>query len=100
MMYALQKMVRSVDTVIPFQTIWFISFLSMIRRLAKEIGERVQVKLTQGGYIPKGTDVQFKTYSYPKEAHQGRFPKRMPSALKRGLISFRLRGLRLNETRY
>jgi hypothetical protein len=26
------------------------------------------VKLTQGGYIPKGIDVRFKTYSFPKEA--------------------------------
>jgi hypothetical protein len=38
------------------------------KKLAKEIGERVQVKLAQGSYIPKGTDVQFRTYSYPKEA--------------------------------
>jgi hypothetical protein len=38
------------------------------KRLSKEIGERVKVKLTQGSYLPKGIDVQFRTYSYPKEA--------------------------------
>ncbi|MEW6377193.1 MAG: hypothetical protein AB1502_15560 [Thermodesulfobacteriota bacterium] len=26
------------------------------------------MKLIQGGYLPKGTDVQFRTYTYPKEA--------------------------------
>lgn len=67
-MYALQKMVRSVDTVIPFHNmVYILSFID--KKLAKEIGERVEVKLTQGSYIPKGTDVQFRTYSYPKEAH-------------------------------
>jgi len=35
--------------------------------MAKEIGERVQAKLTQGGYLPKGTEVQFGIYSYPIE---------------------------------
>ncbi len=66
--YALQKMVRSVDTVIPFQnnTIYIFSFID--EKLAREIGERVQVKLTQGGYIPKGVEVQFKTYSFPQNA--------------------------------
>lgn len=67
-MYALQKMVRSVDTVIPFQNSVVYVFSFNDKKLAKEIGERVQVKLTQGSYIPKGIDVQFKTYSYPKEA--------------------------------
>jgi len=67
-MYALQKMVRSVDVVLPFRNsvVYVLSFTD--KKLAKEIGERVQVKLTQGGYIPKGIDVQFRTYSYPKEA--------------------------------
>jgi hypothetical protein len=67
-MYALQKMVRSVDVVLPFRNsvVYVLSFID--RKLAKEIGERVQVKLTQGGYIPKGIDVQFRAYSYPKEA--------------------------------
>jgi signal transduction histidine kinase len=67
-MYALQKMVRSVDMLIPFQNnmIYILSFND--KKMAKEIGERVRVKLTQGGYIPKGMDVQFRTYSYPKEA--------------------------------
>lgn len=65
--YALQKMVRSVDTVIPFQKnkVYILTFTH--RKLAKEIGERVHVKLIQGGYLPKKTSVQFKTYSYPEE---------------------------------
>ena len=67
-MYALQKMVRSVDMVIPFQNSAVYIFSFNDKKLAKEIGERVQVKLTQGNYIPKGIDVQFRTYSYPKEA--------------------------------
>jgi hypothetical protein len=67
-MYALQKMVRSVDTVIPFRNSVVYIFSFNDKKLAKEIGERVQVKLAQGSYIPKGTDVQFRTYSYPKEA--------------------------------
>jgi signal transduction histidine kinase len=67
-MYALRKMVRSVDSVIPFPNnkVYFFAFCD--KKVAKEIGERVQVKLTQGGYIPKGIDVRFKTYSFPKEA--------------------------------
>jgi hypothetical protein len=66
--YALQKLIRSVDKVIPFRNnvVYVISFND--RKMAKEIGERVQVKLTQGGYIPKGTEVQFKILSYPAEA--------------------------------
>ena len=67
-MYALQKMVRSVDTVVPFQNSALSIFSFNDKKLAKEIGERVQVKLTQGNYIPKGIDVRFRTYSYPKEA--------------------------------
>jgi signal transduction histidine kinase len=67
-MYALQKMVRSVDTVIPFKNSVVYIFSFNERKLAKEIAERIQVKLTQGNYIPKGIDVQFRTYSYPKEA--------------------------------
>ncbi len=68
-MYALQKMVRSVDTIIPFKNrvIYIFSFTD--KKMAKEIGERVQVKLTQGHYLPKGIGVQFRTYSYPKDAH-------------------------------
>ena len=66
-MYALQKMVRSVDTVIPFQhsSVYIFSFTD--KKMAKEIGERLQVKLTQGNYVPKGIDVQSRTYSFPKE---------------------------------
>jgi signal transduction histidine kinase len=67
-MYALQKMVRSVDTVIPFRNSVVYIFSFNDKRLSKEIGERVKVKLTQGSYLPKGIDVQFRTYSYPKEA--------------------------------
>jgi hypothetical protein len=67
-MYALQKMVRSVDTVTPFQNSAVYIFSFNDKKLAKEIGERIQVKLTQGNYTPKGINVQFKTYSYPKEA--------------------------------
>jgi signal transduction histidine kinase len=67
-MYALQKMVRTVDTVIPFQSSAVYIFSFNDKKLAKEIGDRIQVKLTQGNYTPKGINVQFKTYSYPKEA--------------------------------
>jgi hypothetical protein len=67
-MYALQKMVRTVDTVIPFQSSAVYIFSFNDKKLAKEIGERIQVKLTQGNYTPKGINIQFKTYSYPKEA--------------------------------
>jgi signal transduction histidine kinase len=65
--YALQKMVRSVDTIVPFpkSLIYIFSFID--QKLAREIGERIEVKLTQGGYVPKGTEVQFKTYSYPQD---------------------------------
>jgi hypothetical protein len=66
--YAIQKMVRSVDTIIPFQNNMIYIFCFNDKTMAKEIGERVQAKLTQGGYVPKGTEVQFKTYSYPKDA--------------------------------
>ena len=67
-MYALKKMVRSVDTVIPFRnnSVYIFSFND--NKMAKEIGERVQVKLTQGGYSQRGTEVQCRIYSYPIEA--------------------------------
>jgi hypothetical protein len=66
--YAVKMMVRSFDMVIPFQNhrVYIFSFTD--KKLAKEIGERVQTKLNQGGYIPKGTHVQFRTYSYTKDA--------------------------------
>jgi signal transduction histidine kinase len=67
-MYALQKMVRSVDAVIPFQNSAVYIFSFNDKKLAKEIGERVQVKLTQGNYIPRGIDVRFRSYSYPKDS--------------------------------
>jgi signal transduction histidine kinase len=66
--YALQKLVRVVDTVIPFQNNIVYIFSFNDNNMAKEIGERVQVKLTQGGYLPKGTEVQFRIFSYPIEA--------------------------------
>ncbi|OGP99364.1 MAG: hypothetical protein A2026_07220 [Deltaproteobacteria bacterium RBG_19FT_COMBO_46_12] len=69
-MYALQKMVRSVDRVIPFQNNAVYIFSFNDKKLAKEIAERIQVKLTQGNYIPKGIDVRFRTYTYPKDTHQ------------------------------
>ncbi len=65
--YALQKMVRSVDTIVPFQNSLIYIFSFIDQKLAREIGERVEVKLTQGGYVPKGTEVQFKTHSYPQD---------------------------------
>jgi hypothetical protein len=67
-MYALQKLVRSVDTVIPFQNNIVYIFSFNDNKMAKEIGERVQVKLTQGGYLPKGAEVHFRIYSYPIDA--------------------------------
>jgi signal transduction histidine kinase len=68
-MYALQKMVRSVDTVIPFQNSAVYIFSFNDKKFSKEIADRIQVKLTQGSYIPKGIDVRFKTYTYPKDTH-------------------------------
>ena len=65
--YALQKLVRVVDTVIPFQNNIVYIFSFNDNKMAREIGERVQVKLTRGGYLPKGTEVQFRIYSYPIE---------------------------------
>lgn len=65
--YALQKMVRSVDTIVPFPNSLIYIFSFIDQSLAREIGERVEAKLTQGGYLPKGMEVQFKTYSYPQE---------------------------------
>ncbi|MBM4351832.1 MAG: hybrid sensor histidine kinase/response regulator [Deltaproteobacteria bacterium] len=65
--YAIQKMVRSVDNIVPFPNSLIYLFSFIDEKLAREIGERIQVKLTQGGYVPKGTEVQSKTYSYPQE---------------------------------
>jgi signal transduction histidine kinase len=65
--YAIQKMVRSVDNIVPFPNSLIYLFSFIDEKLAGEIGERIQVKLTQGGYVPKGTEVQFKTYSYPQD---------------------------------
>ncbi len=66
--YALQKMTRSVDAVVPYQNhrIYLFSFID--KKMAKEIGDRVQVKLTKGGYIPRGTEVQFRTCTYLPDA--------------------------------
>ncbi|NWG02116.1 MAG: hybrid sensor histidine kinase/response regulator [Syntrophaceae bacterium] len=68
-MYALQKMVRSMDIVVPFQNSVVYIFSFNDKRSMKEIAERIQVKLTQGNYVSKGTDVQFKIFTYPKDAH-------------------------------
>jgi signal transduction histidine kinase len=74
--YALQKLVRVVDTVIPFQNNIVYIFSFNDNKMAREIGERIQVKLTQGGYLPRGTEVQFRVYSYPIEARtMGEFLK-------------------------
>jgi hypothetical protein len=68
-MYAIQKMVRSMDTVIPFQNSVVYIFSFNDKKLTKEIAERIQVKLTQGNYVSKGIDVQSRIYTYPKDAH-------------------------------
>jgi hypothetical protein len=68
MMSTLQKLVRSVDTIIPFKNNMIYIFSFNEEKMAKEIGERIQIKLTQGGYFPKGTEVQFRMYSYPIHA--------------------------------
>jgi len=67
-MYALKKMIRSVDTVIPFRNSSAYIFSFNDNKMAKEISERVQAKLTQGGYAPRGSEVQCRVYSYPVEA--------------------------------
>jgi len=66
--YAIKMMVRSMDIVIPFQNNRVYLFAFVDKKLAKEIGERIQVKSVQGGYVPKGINVQFRTYSFPKDA--------------------------------
>jgi signal transduction histidine kinase len=66
--YAIKMMVRSMDVVIPFQNNRVYIFAFVDKKLSKEIGERVQTKSVQGGYVPKGINVQFRTYSYPKDA--------------------------------
>ncbi len=64
----IQNMVRSVDTVVPSLDNKMYVFTFNDKKLAKEIGKRVQGKLGYGNYIPKKTEVQFKTFSYPQEA--------------------------------
>jgi len=66
--YAIKMMVRSMDVVIPFQKSRVYIFAFVDKKLAKEIGERIQAKSVQGGYVPKGINVQFRTYSFPKDA--------------------------------
>jgi len=65
---AVHNMVRSVDTVVPFHKNKVYVFTFNEKKLAKEIGKRVQGKLLYGSYLPKKTDVQFKTFSHPQEA--------------------------------
>ena len=58
------------------------------KKLAKEIGKRVQGKLVYGNYIPKKTEVQCKTYSYPaRSPNEGGFPERVPAVFERRLTS-------------
>ncbi len=66
--YAIKMMVRSMDVVIPFQNSRVYIFAFVDKKLAKEIGERIQAKSVQGGYVPKGFNVQYRTYSFPKDA--------------------------------
>jgi hypothetical protein len=66
--YAIRMMVRSMDVVIPFQNNRVYIFAFVDKKLAKEMGERVQTKSVQGGYIPKGINVQHRTYCFPKDA--------------------------------
>ncbi|MGQ9646079.1 MAG: ATP-binding protein [Thermodesulfobacteriota bacterium] len=66
--YAIKMMVRSMDVVLPFQGSRVYIFAYVDKKLAKEIGERIQTKSVQGGYVPKGINVQFRTYSFPKDA--------------------------------
>jgi hypothetical protein len=66
--YAIKMMVRSMDVVIPFQNSRVYIFAFVDKKLAKEIGERIQTKSVQGGYVPKGFNVQYRTYSFPKDA--------------------------------
>jgi hypothetical protein len=49
------------DVVIPFQNSRVYIFAFVDKKLAKEIGERIQTKSVQGGYVPKGINVQFRT---------------------------------------
>ena len=66
--YAIRMMVRSMDVLIPFQNSRVYIFAFVDKKLAKEMGERVQTKSVQGGYVPKGINVQFRAYSFPKDA--------------------------------
>ena len=66
--YAIKMMVRSMDVVIPFQNSRVYIFAFVDKKLAKEIGERIQAKSVHGGYVPKGISVQYRTYSFPKDA--------------------------------
>jgi signal transduction histidine kinase len=65
---AMKKMIRAVDTVLAFQHKRIYMFSYNDKGMAKEIGERIKAKLTQGADIAKGTGVEFKTYSFPKDA--------------------------------
>lgn len=65
---AIQNMVRSVDTVFPSLDHKFYILTFNDKKLVKEIGKRVQGKLSHGNYLPKKTEIQWKTFSYPQEA--------------------------------
>jgi signal transduction histidine kinase len=65
---AVHKMVRSIDAVVPFHgnKVYILTFND--KKLAKEIGKRVQGKLSYGGHVAKKTEIQIKTFSFPQEA--------------------------------
>jgi hypothetical protein len=65
--YALQKMVRSVDMVIPIRQDRIYILTHTHRKLTREICERVRVKLVKGEYISKRLDVKFKSSTFPEE---------------------------------
>jgi signal transduction histidine kinase len=67
---AIQKMVRTIDSVVPFQDKIYI-FTFNDKKLTREIGKRVQGKLVYNNYVPKKTEIQEKTYSFPQEAPTG-----------------------------
>jgi signal transduction histidine kinase len=66
--YTLQRVIRSVDILIPFKNrmIYILSFND--KKMAKEIGERLKTRLTQGAFLPKGIGIEIRTYCYPKDA--------------------------------
>ncbi len=64
---AVQKMVRSVDFVVPFEDcrIYILTFND--KKLAKEIAKRIQEKPVYGNTVSKRTEAQCRTYSFPQD---------------------------------